>query len=114
MFKPANAREFVTPAVHMKPVITTIYGVDQKAFEPAPKPNLRGKFKTKSSNEVTANGVIVVVENTTFSTWYKADLEAGDQLVIYGDTYEVKGKPDNVENRRRYMVCNLERISGGA
>ena len=114
MFKPANAREFVTPAIHKKPTIKTIYGVDKKVFVEAPKPNLRGKFKQKSSNEITANGVIVVVENTTFTTWFKADIEAGDQLVINGVTYEIKGKPDNVENRKRYMVCNLEEISGGA
>lgn len=114
MFKPANPREFITPAIHQKPAIESVYGVDQKTFENAPKPNLRGKFKQKTSNEATANGVIVVVTTTTYSTWYKEDLEAGDRLVINGDTYEVSGKPDNVENRKRYMVCNLELISGGA
>ena len=114
MFKPANPREFITPAIHQKPQIESVYGVDQKTFIDAPKPNLRGKFKQKTSNEVTANGVVVVVENITYSTWFKADLEAGDQLVINGEPYEIKGKPDNVENRSRYMVCNLERISGGA
>lgn len=114
MFKPANPREFVTPAIHKKPQIETVYGVDQKTFVDAPKPNLRGKFKQKSSNEITANGVIVVVENITYTTWFKADIATGDQLVINGVAYEIKGSPDNVENRNRYMVCNLERIVGGA
>lgn len=114
MFKPANPREFTTPAIHKKPTTETVFGVDSKDFVEAKKPNLRGKFKQKTSNEVTANGVVVVIENITYSTWYKADLEAGDQLVINGEAYEIKGKPDNVENRNRYMVCNLERISGGA
>lgn len=114
MYKPADVRKFITKAIHKKPTIKTIYGVDKKVFVEAPKPNLRGAFKQKSSNEITANGVIVVVENTTYTTWFKEDLEKGDQLVINGVTYEIKGKPDNVENRKRYMVCNLEEISGGA
>ena len=114
MFKPANVRKFITPAIHKKPTIETVYGVDTKDFVEAPQPNLRGEFKQKSSNVAIENGVIVVVENITYSTWYKADLEAGDQLVIDGNTYEIKGHPDNVESRKRYMVCNLERISGGA
>ena len=114
MYKPANIRKFVTPAIHNKPVIENVFGVDQKEFKPAPQPNLRGEFKQKSSSEVIENGVVVVVVNTTYSTWYKADIKAGDQLVINGVTYEIKGKPDDVEGRKRYMVCNLEEISGGA
>lgn len=114
MYKPANLRKFITLAIHKKPTTKTIYGVDKKIFEPAPKPNLRGEFKQKNSNEVTANGLIVVVSTITYSTWYKADIEAGDQLVIGGNTYEIKGEPDNVEDRKRYMVCNLEIIKGGA
>ena len=114
MYKPADLRGFITPAIHKKPTTTNIYGVDQKTFENAPKPNLRGAFKQKTSNEVTANGVVVVVTTTTYTTWYKSDIEKGDQLVIDGLTYEIKGKPDNVENRKRYMVCNLEVVEGGA
>lgn len=114
MFKPANVRKFVTPAIHQKSIIETIYGKDQKTFVDAPKPKLRGAFKQKSSSDITANGVGVFVENITYSTWYKADIEAGDRLVINGTPYEIKGTPDNVENLNRYMVCYLERIDGGA
>lgn len=114
MFKPANIREFRTPATHQKPVIETIFGVDTKTFVNAPKPNLRGKFNQKNTNDITANGVVVVVENITYKTWYKADIEAGDQLIINGKTYAIKGEPDNCEENNRYMVLNLERISGGA
>lgn len=114
MFKPANLRKFITPAIHKKPTTKTIYGVDQPTFVNAEKPNLRGEFKQKTSNEVTANGVVVVVTTTTYATWYKADLVAGDQLVIGGETYEIKGRADNVEARKRYMVCNLELVTGGA
>jgi hypothetical protein len=104
----------VTPATHQKPTYTTVYGREKKTFANAPAPNLRGKFKQKGAGEITANGLLVTNEKTTFTTWYKADLESGDRLIIGGVAYEIKGKPENVEGRGRYCVCNLEMIGGGA
>lgn len=114
MYKPCRASEMVTPAIHQKPTYSTIYGREKKTYENAPRPNIRGKFKQKGTSEATANGVIVINEKTTYSTWYKADLEGGDRLIINGTAYEIKGKPENVESRGRYSVCNLEAIEGGA
>lgn len=114
MYKPANIREFVTPALHKKPVSETIDGRTQKRFESAPNPNIRGKFKMKGTSEVTANGIVVVNDKTTFTTWWKADLESGDVLTIGGQDYRVIGIPENVEMRGRYAIINLERIGGGA
>lgn len=104
----------VTPAIHQKPTYSTLYGREKKAYTDAPRPHIRGKFKQKGTSEITANGVTVINEKTTFSTWYKPDLEGGDRLIINGIAYEIKGKPENVEGRGRYCVCNLEAIEGGA
>lgn len=114
MYKPCNIRKMVTPAVHQKSTTQNIYGVDKKIWADAPAPNLRGEYKQKTSQEVTANGVIVVKEQITFSTWFKADLKAGDRLIIGGETYDITAAPDNVEGRKRYTVCYLSRIGGGA
>ena len=114
MYKPCRASEMVTPATHQKPTYTKIYGREKKGYTDAARPHIRGKFKLKGTSETTANGVIVINEKTTFSTWYKADLEGGDRLIINGIAYEIKGKPENVEGRGRYCVCNLEAIEGGA
>lgn len=115
MYKPCRASEMVTEAIHQKPTYETLYGRDNKAeYKDAPRPNIRGKFKQKGTSEITANGVIVINEKTTFCTWYKLDLEGGDRLIINGIAYEIKGKPENVEARGRYCVCNLEAIEGGA
>ena len=114
MYKPSRIAEMVTPAIHQKPTYATIYGREQKTFENAPKPHLRGKFKQKGTAEITANGVTVINEKTTYSTWHKPDIEGGDRLIINGVTYEIKGKPENVEGRGRYCVCTLETIGGGA
>lgn len=114
MYKPCRASEMVTPARHQKPSYALISGREQKTYTDAPKPNLRGKFKQKSTGDITANGVYTVNEKTTYSTWYKSDIESGDRLIIGGTYYEIKGKPENVEGRGRYCVCTLEAIKGGA
>ena len=114
MYKPCRASEMVTPAIHQKPTYSTVHGREKKTFINAPKPSIRGKFKQKSAGDVTANGLYVVNEKTSFTTWYKSDIESGDRLIINGAAYEIKGKPENVEQRGRYMVCNLELLEGGA
>lgn len=114
MYKPCRLSEMVTPATHQKPVYTTVNGREKKTFTNAPRPNLRGKFKQRGAQEPTENGLVVTVTTTTYETWHKQDLQSGDRLIIDGVPYEVKGKPDNVQARGRYCVCNLEAIEGGA
>lgn len=112
MYKPANIREFLTPAVHKKMVSVTISGRTKK--EPKVVGNARGKFKQKGTAETSANGLTVISEKTTYTTWYKADYEAKDILTIGGIDFEIVGTPENVEMRNRYSIITLERIDGGA
>lgn len=112
MYKPANIREFVTPATHKKVVESVINGRTVKTVNEVA--NVRGKFKLKGTSEISANGLIVVNDKTSFITWYKSDIAAKDILNIGGVDYQIIGTPENVEMRGRYMVLNLEKISGGA
>ena len=112
MFKPAKIREFVTPAIHKKVVEKTINGRTKKTVETVA--TVRGKFKLKGTSEISANGLTVVNDKTTFITWYKADYASKDILSIGGVDYEIIGTPENTEHRGRYSVLNLERIDGGA
>lgn len=112
MFKPAKIREFITPAVHKKPTQTEVNGHLVKKYEEVG--NARGKFKMKGTAEITANGLTVVSDKTTYTTWYKSSYEAKDILTINGIDYEVKGTPEDTEGRGRYSVLILERIGGGA
>lgn len=112
MYKPANIREFVTPAIHKKATTETVENRTVKTFTEVG--TVRGKFKQKGTAETNANGLTVINEKTTFITWYKADFKAADILTIGGIDFEIKGEPENVEMRSRYMVLTLERISGGA
>ena len=112
MYKPANIREFITPAVHKKATSKT---VDNRAVKTYTEVGtVRGKFKQKGTAETTANGLTIINEKTTFITWFKADFAAADILTINGVDFEIIGTPENVEMRSRYAVLTLERISGGA
>lgn len=112
MYKPANIREFVTTAVHKKATNQLTNGRLSKGYTEVG--TIKGKFKQKGTAETNANGLTVINEKTTFTTWYKKDFAAADILEINGFDYEIIGKPENVEMRSRYSVLTLERIGGGA
>lgn len=112
MYKPAKIREFVTQAVHKKPIDIEINGRTTKQLNEVG--TLKGKFKQKGTTEINANGLTVVNDKTSFTTWFKKELEARDVLTINGLDYEIIGTPENVEMRGRYTVLILEKISGGA
>ena len=112
MYKPANIREFVTPAKHKKAQSETVNGRTHKTYTEVG--TVRGKFKQKGTAETNANGLTVVNEKTSFITWFKPDFAAADILTINGVDFEIIGTPENVEMRGRYAVLTLERISGGA
>lgn len=112
MYKPANIREFVTPAIQKRTQTQTINGRPQKQVVEVA--NLRGKYKQKNSNELTANGLVVVKYDAQFITWWKDDFKAGDILEINGIDFAVEGQPENVEMRSRYAILNLKRLEGGA
>lgn len=112
MYKPANIREFVTPAIQKRTNVVMVNGRTQK--EVIEVANLRGKFKQKNSNELTANGVVVVKYDAQYITWWKEDFKAGDILTIGSIDYLVEGQPENVEMRSRYAILSLKRIEGGA
>lgn len=112
MYKPAKIREFVTPAIHKRVVEQVINGRTVKTVQTLAF--VRGKFKLKGTSEIGANGLTVVNDKTSFITWHKVDFSSADILTIGGVDYQIIGTPENTENRGRYSVLNLERISGGA
>lgn len=112
MYKPANIREFVTPAIQNRTAVVMVNGRTQKSVVQVA--NIKGKFKQKNTSELTANGLVVVKDDIQFITWWKSDFKAGDIIVIGGIEYAVKGQPENVEMRSRYAILHLERLEGGA
>lgn len=114
MYKPAPIREFVTKAVHKRAISTTVNGRTAKTFVEIGE--VRGKFKQKGTAETNANGLTLINEKTTYTTWYKRNepFAPADILTIGGIDYEIIGKPENVEMRNRYVILTLEVYTGGA
>ena len=112
MYKPANIREFVTPAVHKKPATQIINGHNQKTYSVIN--TIKGQFKQKTTSELNANGIVIVETKITFTTWWNNNLTAQDILTINNIDYEIVGDPENVEQRNRYAVLTLRLIKGGA
>lgn len=114
MYKPATIREFITPAVHKKATKKPENNRNRPTYKEVG--TARGKFKQKGTAETNANGLTVINEKTTFTTWFKKDnpFAAADILTIGGVDYRIIGKPENVEMRSRYVIITLEDISGGA
>lgn len=112
MYKPADIREFVTPAIQKRVTYTTVNGRQQKTMTIVA--NLRGKFKQRGTSELNANGLVVVRTKTEYITWWKDDFKAGDLLSVNGVDYQIHGQPENVEMRGRYAVLTLDILEGGA
>lgn len=114
MYKPASIREFVTQAEHKKAQTETVNNRSKKKMVVVG--TVRGKFKQKGTAEIKANGLTVINEKTTFTTWFKktSPFVAADILTIGGVDYQIIGKPENVEMRNRYVIITLEEMSGGA
>ena len=112
MYRPAPIREFVTIATQKRTQVVMVNGRTQK--EVIEVATLRGKFKQKGTSELSANGLQVINEKTTYTTWWKDDFKSGDILTINNIDFMVKGQPENVEMQNRYAVLTLERIEGGA
>ena len=112
MYKPANIREFVTPAIHKKPTTAIINGHNQKTYTTVG--TIKGKFKQKSTSELNANGLRIVEDKVHFFTWWSDNLAAQDILTINGIDFEIIGTVENVEMRGRYAVLQLRRLEGGA
>lgn len=112
MYKPANIREFVTPAVLKKASEEIINGHNQKVYTVVG--TIKGKFKQKTTSELNANGLSIVEDKISFITWWSNNLAAQDVLTINNIDYEIIGTVENVEQRNRYAVLTLHRIEGGA
>ena len=112
MYKPANIRQFVTPALHQRYTETVISGRTQKTYQTIG--TIKGKFNQKGTAIINANGLEIVHDKMTFVTWWNNNIKAGDILEIDGIKYTIEGNPENVEKRSRYAVINLQLLQGGA
>lgn len=116
MHRPNKAQQMTTPVLLQTPAAgENINGVYKKSYADAAAP-IMCNFSTYGSTERESNGVIVVEENITVTTWYDPAIMAGCRVKRLDDgaVFEIVGDPENVEMRNMFCVFKVRRVRGGA
>lgn len=99
----------------LAPTITNVKGV-RKPVYPEPKNGalIYGSFRSFGGTESTENNVYTVVDTATIDTWFRPDIKADCHIYIIetGETYEIKGSPENIDMRNQYMQIRVQRLGG--
>lgn len=112
------AMPFTVPMCLLIPTITTVKGV-RKPVYPEPNPNDKtqlfyGAFRTFGGTESTENDVYTVLDTATIDTWFNPAIKADCRIYLCdtGDTYEIKGAPENIDMRNQYLQIRAQRLGG--
>jgi len=97
------------------PTYTTVKGVPTKAYAENGV-RLNCSFKTYGGTELTENGLLSVVDTATIETWYRPDIKADCRIKVLqtGETYEVIGKPENINMRNQFTKFKVRAVESGA
>lgn len=115
MFRPQKAAQMTTPCMLQTPETGIFEGVPVKTYTDSGKP-FTANFSSYGSTERESDGVLVVEENITVTTWFCPDLAAGCRIkrLTDGAVFEIIGQPENVEMRNMFSVCKVRLVRGGA
>ena len=116
-FKPIMP--FSVPMKLLIPSTGKAHGTTTKTFpDPADEkvPLIYGSFRTFGGTENMENGLYTVFDTATIDTWYRPDITSDCRLYICqtGETYEIKGTPENIDMRNQYMQIKVQKIGGKA
>lgn len=112
-FKPSLP--YSTPIELLIPTYATVKGVPTKTF-PEKGIRLNCSFKTYGGTENIQNDLYSVIDTANVETWYRPDIKADCRIkVIETDqTYEIIGRPENIEMRNQFMKFKVRAVEGGA
>lgn len=112
-YKPAAP--FRTAMRLLNPSQTAVKGVNTQNY-PDPENGLHmfGTFRTFGGTETVINGVLTVTATGYIDTWYRSDLRSDSRIYIVqtGETYEVLGKPENINMQNQFMKVRVRLIGG--
>lgn len=115
-FKPAEP--FNVPAKLLIPTSTSVQGVKVKNY-PTPESVedvLYCSFKTYGGSESISNDVYTLIDTATINCWYDPRITADCRIYICetGETYEIAGRPENVNMQHKYMQLKVRKSGGKA
>ena len=99
----------------LNPTPETIKGVNtQKYPEPSKGMMMYGTFRTFGGTETMINNVLTVTATGYIDTWYRSDLKSDSRIYIVqtGETYEVLGKPENINMQNQFLKVRVRLIGG--
>lgn len=115
MIRPNKAAHMTTPMRLQTPTIERINGVNVKTFKPD-EAVIMANFASYGGTEKTVNGMIVIEDTATITTWYRPEITGECRFVRLTDNavFEIIGEPENIEMRNMFLVCKVRRVKGGA
>lgn len=97
------------------PTETMVKGVRKTVFsEPSKSPQIFGSIKTYGGTDNFSNEVYTVFETATVETWYRPDIKSDCRIYIEetGETWEIKGSPEDIQMRHQFMTIKVEKVGG--
>lgn len=117
LYRPAEISNLDTALILLVPTYKKSGGVRKTEYPDAPYtdcPIFFASFKTKGGTETEINGVYGIIDTATVTTWYRSDIKGDCRIVRQPDgaVYEIKGEPENVDNRGQFLIFKVERVKG--
>ena len=114
-FKPSAT--FATAMILLIPTYSKEYGTTLKTF-PAVADGIRinGSFRTYGGTEREIDGLYSVDDTAIIETWYRPDIKSDCRIYIpeIDETYEIVGRPEDIELRHQYIRMKVMTYTGGA
>lgn len=115
MYRPNEAAEMTTPMTLQTPTVTKYNGVRASTFTDA-EGVVFGNFKTYGGTEHQVNGLTVIEDTATVTTWFRPDIGSECRIKRLTDNavFEIIGEPENIEMRNMILRFKVRRVKGGA
>lgn len=106
---------FTVPMKLLVPTETSSYAVATKAFTAIKDADVfYGSFRTFGGTEAYKDNVLTLVDTGVIDTWYRPDIKADCRIYLCDteDTYEIVGKPEDIDFRHQYMRFKVQKVGG--
>lgn len=114
-FKPSAP--FTTAMILLIPKYEDDMDVPVKMF-PDPEEGIRinGSLRSYGGTERDINGLYSVDDTAIIETWFRPDIKADCRIYVpdLGITYEILGRPEDIELRHQYLKLKVLAYTGGA
>ena len=100
----------------LTPTESKVKGTTKKVFpEPSKVESVFfGSFRTFGGTENFSNDVFTIESTGTINTWYDPSITADCRIYICdtGETWEVLGRPENINMQNQYMQIKVKQVGG--